>query len=345
MRILIAGSFKYDFYDEACAVAFEHLGCEVHRFKWQSYYGTGLKGFAQQRWLTGPGIWALNRDLLRDTTVVQPDVVFVTRGVPLRLSTLRAIKQQTHATLVSYNNDDPFGGVQTKRLWKNFIECIPGYDLHFVFRSVNVPEYYEYGAKSVEVLLPYYVPALHYPITLNDGDLSRFTCDIAFVGHAKNDGRLDFFRALVKENYDLRLYGLHWERFVKRAPWLNGRIYPPVWGLDYTRAIRASKVALAFFARVNRDTYTTRTFEIPAIGTSMLSERTPDMMGFFREGIEAAYFSTSEDLIEKANWLLHDDDARADMAYYARQRVTEIGASVEDRMQFVLDTILRQKKS
>lgn len=339
LKILVAGSFKYDFYDEACASALERLGCDVVRFAWQKYYGKGLSSKVQQRWLAGPGIWRLNRDLFRIAEETKPEIVFITRGVPLWPGTLIRIKERTGALIISNNNDDPFGADTGKRLWKHFVDAIPFYDLHFVFREVNIKEYVARGAKKVKVLLPYYVPDLHYPIALTDAELQKYECDIAFVGHAKDDVRMNYLEVLAKEGYTLRIYGWHWERMYSKYNWLRAVHFPPVWDKDYTSAIRAAKIALVFFTRGNRDTYTSRSFEITAIGTCMLSERTADIKQLFREDIEAVYFSSPRELIEKANWLLNRKDIRDKIAAAGLARLKEIGGSVNDRMKEVLDAM------
>jgi len=332
----MAGSFKYAFYDEACAHALEKLGNDVVRFSWQKYYGTGLLSKMQQRWLIGPGIVRLNQDLVRAVSHSFPDVVFITRGVPIWPSSLSRIKKHTRALLVSNNNDDPFGGERGKCLWSHFVKAIPLYDLHFVFRAANVPEYLQCGAKRAEVLMPYYVPKLHYPIALDQQEITQYSCEVAFVGHAKRDSRLTYLEPLARSGVDLRLYGWYWDRLSNEYPWLEGRYFPPVWDLDYTRAIRATKVALVFFTEKNRDTYTCRTFEIPAIGTCMVSERTEDMQRLFREDIEAVYFSSPDELVEKVRWLLSDDDARNMLREKAQERLNNLGASVDDRMSEAL---------
>lgn len=336
MRILVAGSFKYSIYDEACAHALEGLGCEVIRFPWQPYYGNGLLARVQQKWLTGPGIYRLNKDIRTLAREVRPDVVLVTRGVPLWSMTLSQIKRDTQAILVSNNNDDPFGQDFGKPLWRHFIKAIYQYDIHFVFRGVNIAEYEQYGAKSVYVLMPYYVPELHFPVSLTVEEIKRFSCDIVFVGHAKDDARIIFLQALADQRFDFRLYGWHWDRLFSKYSWLREKSYPPVWEFDYNRVISAAKIGLVFFTRGNRDTYTRRVFEIPAIGTCMLSERTEDMGKMFREGSEAVYFSMPSELVQRAGDLVKDHEERNRIAQNAKQRLHELKASVYDRMRQVL---------
>ncbi len=336
MKILVAGSFKYPLYDEACANALEKLGCEVLRFRWQRYYGNGIFAKMQQRWLTGPGIVKLNSDILHFAQKHQPNLIFITRGVPIWPETLRKVKKYTNTSLISYNNDDPFGGDVGKDLWKYFIKSIPLYDWHYVFRELNISDYIASGAKGVDLLLPYHVPDYHFPIQLTEVDKQGYPNDVVFVGHAKRDSRLSLLKQLIEEKQSIRIYGWNWDKLETKNPWLKGTHRPPVWGLEYTRTIRAAKIALVFFSENNRDTYTTRSFEIPAIGTCMLSQRTNDMLRFFREDIESAYFSSPEELNVKVKTLLSDNNLRDMLAENGRKRVVELKATVDDRMASVL---------
>jgi len=339
MKICFAGSFKYYFYDEVCVQALEHLGCDVMRFAWQAYYGSGLLSTVQQRFLLGYGIFKLNKDFIDCIKKNKPDVVYINRGVPIWPITLKKIKRYTNSTLVSNNNDDPFGQAKGMRLWSHFVRGIPLYDLNFVYRPCNIEEYFNYGARRVEVLMPYYVPQLHYPIQHNENDRKNYACDIAFVGHGKKDDRLKHLECLAKAGYDFHLYGWHWDRLSRKLSWLRGHYSPPVWELDYTRTISKARIALIFFTRANRDTYTRRSFEIPAIGTCMLSERTQDMLELFREDVEAVYFSSTEELLKKVDWLLNNENERLKIAEKAMDRIKKLKASVHDRMMQALTTI------
>jgi len=76
--------------------------------------------------------------------------------------------------------------------------------------------------------------------------------------------------------------------------------------------VRQDRAGLLF--RLNNDSYTRRVFEIPAIGTFMLSQRTADMEGLFRPGIETAYFASPDELLNQARRYLADDQGRGKIA-------------------------------
>ena len=78
---------------------------------------------------------------------------------------------------------------------------------------------------------------------------------------------------------------------------------------------------------MNRDVYTRRCFEIPACGTAMVAPRTKELQAMYREGEEAVYFDSKEELLAKVRWLLEDDEARNRIAKAGRERCLQDGHS------------------
>ncbi len=95
-------------------------------------------------------------------------------------------------------------------------------------------------------------------------------------------------------------------------------------------------MALCLFSRLNRDEYTRRVFEIPACGALLLCERTPTMESLYRDGKEAVYFSSPEELVSKAKWLLAAPDEARAIAEAGRQRCLGSGYDVRSRMSEML---------
>ena len=353
MKILFAGNFHWPMYEEACALALSGLGVDVRRFAWNGYFSS-FAGRVQNKFpFPGPATLQLNRELIGATEEFVPDAVFIWRGTHVRQETLKTLKRNTGAILVSYNNDDPFGPEAHGNVpwhhsffWKMYMACVPEYDIHFVFRAVNIPEILDRGAKGAEVLMPYFIPELHRPVELSEEDRARFECDVVFAGHYEPDGREQYLRQLVDAGLHVRLFGgRYWTRRVLGD--LAGRFgkVRPVYGLDYTKALCGAKMCLSLLSKMNRDTYTTRCFEIPACGGLLLSERTDDLRRMFREDEEAVFFSGPEELAEKALWLKSRPDEIERIAAAGMRRVHTDCHSAEGRMkQFlvVLEKHLRK---
>jgi len=104
-------------------------------------------------------------------------------------------------------------------------------------------------------------------------------------------------------------------------------------GEDYVRAINGAKIALVFLSSLNEDTYTTRCFEIPACGTFMLSQRTDDLLTLYEENKEAVFFSSSEELVDKARYYLAHDRERQRIAEAGWRRCITSGYDIYSRMR------------
>jgi spore maturation protein CgeB len=67
----------------------------------------------------------------------------------------------------------------------------------------------------------------------------------------------------------------------------------------------------------------------------LLADRTEEHQGFFEEGVEADYFSSDEELIDKAVFYHQNPDVRIKIAAAGRARCVSSGYSYRDRMRTV----------
>lgn len=346
MKILIAGDWHSELHEEGVYQALSSLGHDVMRFAWHEYFKGGASAIgmawrkAQNKYLLGPLLQRLNRDLLTLVHVQRPDVLFIYRGTHVLPSTLRAIRDASPGTrLVGYNNDDPFSPHYPRWLWRHFLAGIKDYDLLLAYRLCNVADFRAAGARRVELLRSWYMAERNHPVTLNPAEFNAYDADVVFVGHYEDDGRVELLEEVVRQGWRLRLYGpgYDWDPVIAGSPELKSQLpVRLVWGEEYNKALCGGKVALCFLSKLNRDTYTRRCFEIPATGTLMISERTDDLEQLFRPGEEADFFSSRGELIEKLRLYLGDDDRRRRVAEAGLRRVGDDGHDVVSRMRDLL---------
>ena len=343
MKILIAGNWSWYIYEKSFAEALSILGNEVVPFSFREFLKGKLGNYQSALPIPAPALWKLNRALVKMVRDSYPDVVLVWRGTHILPRTLRLIKA-LGALTVSYNNDDPFGPHvhgntpwHHRFLWMWYLRCLKDFDLNFMYRLVNVQEAISFGARNGHVLMPYFIPEQHHPVVLSALDKKRFACDVVYVGHYEPDGREEYLGSLVRAGLHVRLFGgKYWTKEVlgDLSPYF-GDVFPVI-GEDYTKALCGAKMCLAFLSKMNRDTYTRRCFEIPACGGLLLCERTDDLKEMFIEGEEAVFFSSKEELVEKALWLTHHPDEIERIAEAGRKRVWADGHDVVNRAkQFV----------
>lgn len=350
MKLLLAGDWHSELHEKVLSEALRSLGHEVVEFKWHEYFisqGLGRLRKAslrtQNKFMIGPQVRKLNQDLLIQVSKDRFDAVFVYRGSHVYAQTLARAKALSPNTIfIGYNNDDPFSKAYPPWLWRHFVKSIPLYDLVLAYREVNVNDFRRSGARRVELFRSWYVPSRNRPVELTDSQRQEFGCDAVFVGHLENDGRLECVERLVAEGINLRLYGPPYEWVVplKRAGMeqLASRV-KLVWGEDYNLALAGAKIALCFLSKMNRDTYTRRCFEIPASGTLLLAERTPDLESLFIEGVEAVFFDSEEDLLHKLESLLLNPSVIERISQAGLARVERDGHDVVSRAKLLLSWI------
>jgi spore maturation protein CgeB len=271
--------------------------------------------------------------------------LLIWRGTHIDSSTIQKIRQiHSNCLIVSYNNDDPFSPLYSsknsplnqKQLWKRFHQIIPHYDINFVYRPVNLLEYELAGSLQTQLLMPYFIPEVSHPIELTDDEVKKYGCEVVFVGHYEADSREACISALIKAGIHTNLYGTGWKNGVLNTYF--GEI-EPLYGLDYVKALTGASICLCFLSKLNRDTYTRRCFEIPALGKLLLSERTADLLKIFREDEEAVFFSSEQELVEKVKWLKQSPERIHRIAQAGMRRVYKDNHSVEGRMREFLTHI------
>ena len=360
MKIMLVGEYAWPWYQEACARALEYSGCQVIRFGWFERFKKWLPGKGepvflsfdrrmQYRFLLGPQILGINQDLKKVALREKPDVIWfynVQLVYPQTVSSLRELLPKT--IFCQYTNDNPFATEVPRSIWRHFINSIPLFDLHFAYRKDNIPDFKRSGAKDVFLLRSYFIPEIDQYIPREEIE-DKYICDVVFSGHYENDGRIEALEAICKAGFKLKLYGGGWHAAKARlSPDSPLRVHYPiehVMGLDYNKAICGAKVALCFLSTLNKDTYTRRSFQIPAMKVAMLSERSDDLEGLFEDRQEAVFFSDTGDLLEKLKWLCEDPLDNDRIAQGGLRRVYLDGHSVNDRMKEFLGIIGKYSSS
>ncbi len=354
-RILLVGNYMWPWYQDACADALEHQGCVVERFGWLDDFRHWREGRSepsyhslwhriQYRLRLGPAVWRVNRRLLQVTRQFQPDIVWFYNVQLIAPGIVRAMRQALpDATFVQYANDNPFSSAARPGLWRHYLKSIPLFDMHFSYRHSNLADYRRLGAQSVQLLRAYFIPEVDHPEPQANIP-ERFKCDVVFAGHYEDDGRVAMLEAICEAGYKLNLFGGGWNVALPklRADSLLRSQYPvsPATKADYRYAICGAKVALCFLSTLNHDTYTRRSFQIPAMKTAMLSQYTDDLATLYVPDVEAVFFDNTEELLDKLGHLLTNDAWRESVAAAGYAKVYAAVHDVEGRMKVWLEDVL-----
>lgn len=361
MKIVLAGDGHSHVHEQPAAEALRALGHQVHEFRWHPLFirggSSGMRplrwllgawGKAQNKYLAGPLFARVNDALTETVCYERADVLLVYRGTHITRKTLRAIRARSPGTvLVGYNNDDPFSPRYQWWMWRHFVSAIGQYDAVFAYRKHNVDDFTRAGARAVGLLRSWYVPSVHRPVVLAAETQARLGCDVVFVGHYERDGRLEMLERLAAAGVSVRIFGpgrgsrgYDWDGVLRSSRVLR-HLAPvrAVWGDEYNQTLNAAKIALNFLSKLNRDTYTRRCFEIPASGTLLLSEYSADLASLFTEGVDADFFRSPEELVDKVKGYLSNPERRRIVAESGRLRVRRDGHDVASRMRMLIGSI------
>lgn len=348
MKILVVGDGHSAIHEVAVANAFKTLGHQVEAFYWHTYFNSQILWVrlwqrVQNKYIIGPALDRLNADLIYAADQFNPKLIFIYRGTHITPQTIAIIKNKLPDCVVyGYNNDDPFAYGHPSWLWRHFLKSVPMYDLVFAYRNHNLDDFRKIGAKHVELLRSWYIQDLNHSVTLSENDKVKYDSDVVFIGHYENDGRLEYLEEIVRNGYKLRLFGPGYEWNSPLAKSMELKHLVPlhsVWNQDYNKALSGAKIALCFFSKLNRDTYTRRCFEIPATGTLLLSEYSDDLASLYQAGKEADFFNNKEEMILKIKLYLENEELRRLLGENGKKRVIIDGHDIVTRMRKVLDFV------
>jgi hypothetical protein len=303
----------------------------------------------QRRLSWGPIVDNINESVLQAARDFHPDIVWADKQEFLLADTLEAIKK-LGARCVHFTPDPYFflNWKQTK-LMNEAMSCFDALVYCKVYETAN----YEGLGKPAYYMPLGYCDEMHRPLP---SDEAHWNSAVGFLG-GWEPRRETLLSAVALAGVDLKVRGGYWD-FLSDGKWTlrrhiilnqlagkdpfkfhrnpsvgNAYLGGEVYGDDYARALSGARIGLGFLRKVCPDQHTTRTFEIPACGSMLLSDRTQECQEFFAEGREAEYFDSSEELVDKVKFYTTHEEARANIAAAGRQRCLDGRYSYLERMR------------
>ncbi len=318
--------------------ALRELGREVVTFDTTDYLAkagwfTRQLGF---RLSAGPGVRRLNEDLLTlaRSLPARRWVVWIDKGLWIYPDTVASLRRSLDAVMVHYT-PDPQVVFQPEKL-RHFLGAVPLYDVLFTTKPFEVDAYLSSGARNLILVHQSYDDRRLQPREVTPPDRQRLGSEVCFIGQY-TDHYAVLLEAAVATGARVRFWGPNWRRRLSRHPSLRSAFAGDgVWGEDYAIALNATDIALCFLSKRYPESTTTRTFEIPGCGTFMLAERTPEHAALFREGEEAAFFGTPDELAAAIRQYLAHPAERRRIAAAGHARALRDGHGDRARMQAML---------
>ena len=287
-----------------------------------------------------PDATEANKEIRAEVQKGNFDVVWIEKGVTIRPATLIFIKKVSPKTKLAFCSEDDMHARHSRTLF--FDHGVRYYDVVFTTKTYNLAEMKLLGARRVELFLDSYDKEMHRPLSLNEKEREKYECEVSAIGAFEKE-RATSLLYLAEHGIKVVAWGNGWSSWVGRHSNLlvkNEHLF----GIEYAKAINATKINLNFLRKINRDEVTSRSVEIPACGGFMLAERTKRHLEFFIEGKEAEFFGSNEEMLEKVRYYLEYDEERKRIAAAGKMRCEKNGYSNRAqlaRMLGVLDGIQR----
>lgn len=334
--------------------AFERLGHTVHGVHtvepWTQAGWLGRQ--VQRRRGRGPVVDEINRRVLDVARTVRPDLVWAEKQEYLTPDTLTALRA-TGAHLAHFT-PDPYFSLDWKRT-PIMDAALPFFDTLVYCKRYEQADYERVGPQTVYMPLGY-AEDVHRPLPSSD---PRWHCAAGFLG-GWEPRREQMLAAVAESGADLKVWGGYWDHIrdgrwtlrrhiilnqlagdepyrIARRPMLartlqGGEVYSD----DYARALTGARIGLGFLRAVCPDQHTTRTFEIPACGSLLLADRTDEHQAFFEEGVEAEFFGSEAELVEKVTFYGANETARARVSAAGLERCQRSGYAYTERIAAAL---------
>jgi len=317
--------------------ALQAKGHEIFPFDTTPWVSAGPRLFRTlaHRLNTGPSVAGLNRALaVHCRSLGEMELVWIDKGRWIYPETLALLRRLTRGRLLHYTPDAQL--LQNRS--RHFERSIPEYDWIVTTKPFEVDRYKVLGAKELIFVLQGYDQrfADYRPEAVAT---PSWASDVCFIGHHE-DHYAARLKAVSETGVQLRIWGPGWSRYARWHRWARRHVYGDgVWGDDYLHALANARIALGLLSKWIPETTTTRSFEIPAVGTFLLAERTPDHQALFEEGQEAEFFSDDSELQRKIGFYLKHEQARERIAAAGRQRCQESGYSSSDQLAGILERL------
>lgn len=337
MKILFVGSLTEGQTSRMRMEVLRSLGHEIIPLSTQIYWDNApmLSRRIQQSMSIGPIIEKINEELLSAAHRAKPDLLWAEKQEYFKPDSLRELSGNG-IKLVHYT-PDPYFSLSWKRT-KYLDACLALYDCLITSKKYELEDYRKVNSQIVYMPLGF-SETVHRPaFSDNARERAIYASDVSFVG-GWEPRREEYLNELaVHVDCSLKIWGYGWshvhdglwtprrwwamrrnaggEKFrIAAKPHLSKAVQgDEIYGDQYAWALSAAKINIGFLRKICPDQHTTRTFEIPACGSLLLADRSSEHSEFFREGTEADYFSSKEEMIDKVQFYLSNDNVRQRVA-------------------------------
>ena len=265
------------------------------------------------RWKIGPLMRAVSNYVRKQINPLEKyELVWVDKGVYVSPDIIEELRAKT-IFLIHYTPDPAF----TFHRSRYFFKAVQYYDFCITTKSFEMEAYNKAGAQKMIYCTQGYDKAIHHPYySFNEKDK-----DVTFVGHYETY-RGKVVKCLLDAGIQVHIVGFKWKRFCnKYKAYSNLHFHGDgIFGEDYAKFISSSYISLGLVSKWIPELHTTRTMEIPACGTLLVTELNNETIELFEKD-EAVFYEDIDELTQKISSLLEDKYAIEEYIIKANKRL------------------------
>lgn len=318
-KLLIVGTFRASALESVYLHNFRKMGLSPHTFEvhsgFHNRYGNSITGKLAHKLALSSIRKNINKALLKFDHELMPQVVLIFKGADLTHNTISKLRSRGRY-LINYNPDHPYFFEKDNTESGNIHSSINLYHLYITY-SRRIAKKLATGYQVESLCIPF-----GFDDRLSSSRVSVTTSTFAFIG--KWDDRRASYLKSIDPAFPLEIYGDKdwllrslWDPAIKRN---YQREY--LSGSRFTEVISQSQGVINLLRPQNlkEQSHNMRTFEVPGNQGVLLAERTEEQEEFFKEGEEAFFFDTQEELESKMAFLSQNPSScdKTKLAAYKR---------------------------
>jgi spore maturation protein CgeB len=285
------------------------------------------------RFKKGPLITRVNRFIIQGISYCGfQDLIWVDKAV--FVSTETTLKLRKLAKLLVHFTPDP---AFTFHASHHFRQSLSFYDFAITTKSYEKKYYHNYlPAERIILTTQGFSHETHQP-QIEFSDKKK---GVLFIGHREREREL-IVQKLTDAGINVALAGIKWEKFssAKNNNNLLSYLGKGIYGSDYAKTISAYQFSWGALSKWIPELHTTRTFEIPACGTALITERNPETNSYFNED-EAIFYDTPEEMIERIRHYQNRPGELKQLTVKGRERVIKDGRDYRSILEGILKKCL-----
>ena len=204
-------------------------------------------------------------------------------------------------------------------------------DVFFTMSEGLIDEFKRLNANNVFWLTEAFEPSFAQIKEITPEDIKTFSTEVTFVGNLGSKSyylpRRKYLKRVIKEGFKLKWWGPRLPRKISTVPLILGKLGRSyggkfIWGEEYTKVAKLSKVFLAFEAQPHiRKSMSSRMYNAVGCGAFYMCQYVGGIEDVLEPGKEIITFHSEQEMIDLIRYYMENDTLREKIADAGRIRV------------------------